>query len=176
MRSQFKVVQAHCSASEVVIATDADREGEVIAREVLERVGYRVVSAAWLSAMDSASVRKALGALRAEQDTRSLYQSGLGRSRADWLAGMNLTRALTTAFGAGWGQCADCGRVQNTRLGLDRGERAIAQFRPKTYYVLQAQFLILGVTVPMDWWRLLPCWMRRVIVSMHSRCRRWLAK
>lgn len=155
VRSQFKVVQAQLQrASEVVIATDADREGEVIAREVLERVGYRGrISRLWLSAMDSASVRKALGALRAEQDTRSLYQSGLGRSRADWLAGMNLTRALTTAFGAGGpGSVLHCGRVQTPVLALIvRRERAIAQFRPKTYYVLQAQFLILGVTVPMDW-------------------------
>ena len=129
VRSQYRVVENLLrKASEVVIATDADREGEVIAREVLALSGCRAtVSRLWLSAFDSASIKKGLSKLKTEAETRSLYYSGLGRSRADWLMGMNVTMALTTAFGAGGkGGVLHCGRVQTPVLGLIvRRERAI---------------------------------------------------
>lgn len=141
-------------ASEVVIATDADREGEVIAREVMELCGYRgPVSRLWLSAMDDASVKKALARLLPDAKTLPLYFSGMGRSRADWLAGMNLTMALTKAFGVGGkGSVLHCGRVQTPVLGLIvRREKAIAGFVPKPYFILDAKFEIFGTIVPMNW-------------------------
>ena len=154
VRSQYRVVENLLrKASEVVIATDADREGEVIAREVLALSGCRAtVSRLWLSAFDSASIKKGLSKLKTEAETRSLYYSGLGRSRADWLMGMNVTMALTTAFGAGGkGGVLHCGRVQTPVLGLIvRRERAINQFVPKTHYVLDAKFEIQGSIIPMD--------------------------
>ena len=96
-RKQFNVIKKLlASCSEVVIATDADREGEVIAREILEYVGYTgPISRLWLSALDDASVRKALGELKSGSETEALYWAGLGRSQADWLLGMNLTRLCT---------------------------------------------------------------------------------
>ena len=155
VKSQFKVVaQLLKQATLVVIATDADREGEVIAREVLQLTGYRGgVSRLWLKALDADSIKKGLSRLKPEAETRNLYFSGLGRARSDWLTGMNVTMALTTAFGSGGrGGVLHCGRVQTPVLGLIvRRERAIANFKPKTHYVLDARFEILGTVVPMDW-------------------------
>lgn len=95
--SQFKAVKSLLAeASEVVIATDADREGEMIARELLDYCRYRgPIQRLWLSALDDVSIRKALGALRPGEATFSLYHCALGRSRADWLIGMNLSRLFT---------------------------------------------------------------------------------
>jgi DNA topoisomerase-3 len=142
-------------ANEVVIATDADREGEVIAREILERVRYSgPIQRLWLRALDDASVRAALGKLLPNEKTKGMYYSGMGRSRADWLAGMNVTMALTTAFGSGGGRAGvlHCGRVQTPVLALVvRRERAITNFKPKTHYVLSSQFEMMGTLVPMDW-------------------------
>jgi len=148
------VAKALKQATEVIIATDADREGEVIAREVLTLNGYRgPVKRLWLSAFDDASVRKALGKLMPGEKTLPMYFSGMGRSRADWLAGMNLTMALTKAFGTGGRDgVLHCGRVQTPVLGLIvRRERAIANFKPKTFFVLRTSFEIHGALVPMAW-------------------------
>lgn len=95
--SQYKAVKRLLGeAQELVIATDADREGEMIARELVEHCRYRgPIQRLWLSALDDASIRKALGALRAGTETFNLYQSALGRSRADWLIGMNMSRLFT---------------------------------------------------------------------------------
>ena len=154
-RSQYVVVSKLIQeASEVVIATDADREGEVIAREILQLNEFKgTVSRLWLSALDDASVRKALGNLLPGSKTLPMYFSGMGRSRADWLAGMNLTMALTKAFGTGGKDgVLHCGRVQTPVLALVvRRERAIANFVPKTHYQLAASFRLSGVDVPMAW-------------------------
>jgi DNA topoisomerase III len=152
VESQFRVVRDLLkTASEVVIATDADREGEVIAREVMAHCGYRgAVSRLWLSALDAASVKKALAKPKTEAQTRNLYFSGLGRARADWLMGMNMTRGLTTAFSARG--ALHCGRVQTPVLGLIvRRERAILTFVSKPFFTLDARFQIQGSLVPMNW-------------------------
>ena len=155
-KSQYRVVaDLMKSASEVVIATDADREGEVIAREVMDRARYKgPVRRLWLGALDDASIKAALGKLQPGDKTLPLYHSGLGRARADWLAGMNVTMALTSAFGKGGGSAGvmHCGRVQTPVLALIvRRERLIANFVPKTHYVLDASFEMLGSVVSMDW-------------------------
>ncbi|WP_081620051.1 DNA topoisomerase III [Thioalkalivibrio sp. ALE9] len=124
-------------ASEVVVATDADREGETIAREVLELCGYRgPVQRLWLAALDETSVRKALANLLPGDQTYPLYRAGVARARADWLVGMNLTRAYTLAARArGYDGVLSVGRVQTPTLKLvvDR-DRAIEQFKPVPYY------------------------------------------
>ncbi|RMV95470.1 DNA topoisomerase, partial [Pseudomonas coronafaciens pv. porri] len=88
--SQFKVVkQLLNEATELVIATDADREGEMIARELIEYCGYRgPIQRLWLSALNEASIRQALSSVKQGAETYPLYQSALARSRADWLIGM----------------------------------------------------------------------------------------
>ncbi len=101
--AQFKIIKRLLSeATTVVIATDADREGEMIARELLELCRYQgTVQRLWLSALNEASIRRALTSLKSGQETFPLYHSALARSRADWLIGMNLSR-LFTCVGYRW--------------------------------------------------------------------------
>ncbi|ABM31163.1 DNA topoisomerase III [Paracidovorax citrulli] len=139
--SQFKVVQRLLAqASELIIATDADREGEMIARELIEYCGYRgPIQRLWLSALNDASIRKALGALRASHETLPLYHCALARSHADWLVGINLTR-LFTLLGrkAGFDGVLSVGRVQTPTLKLvaDR-DREIAAFVPVPFWSIE---------------------------------------
>jgi DNA topoisomerase-3 len=148
--SQFKAVKRLLAeARELVIATDADREGEMIARELVEHCRYRgPIQRLWLSALDDASIRKALGALRPGTETFNLYQSALGRSRADWLIGMNMSR-LFTLLGrqSGYQGVLPVGRVQTPtlRLVVDR-DRSIANFVPVAYWAIEAQ--LVGDDVP----------------------------
>lgn len=141
-------------ASEVVIATDADREGETIAREVLQLCQWQgPVTRLWLSALDDASIRKALGALRPGEQTRPLYLAGLGRARADWLVGMNLTRAYTVlGRERGLDGVLSVGRVQTPtlRLVVDR-DRAIESFRPVAYWDVLVTFEASGNRFAAKW-------------------------
>jgi DNA topoisomerase III len=137
-RKQFAVIRRLLQqAREVVIATDADREGEMIAREVLDACAWRgPVQRLWLSALDEASVRKALSSLWPGAKTEPLYRAATSRARADWLVGMNLTRAYTVlGRAAGHDGVLSVGRVQTPtlRLVVDR-DRAIAAFVPQPYW------------------------------------------
>ncbi len=141
--SQFKAVKRLLGeASELVIATDADREGEMIARELVEHCRYRgPIQRLWLSALDDASIRKALGALKPGSETFNLYHSALGRSRADWLIGMNMSR-LFTLLGrqSGYQGVLPVGRVQTPtlRLVVDR-DRSTSDFIPVAYWAIDVQ-------------------------------------
>ena len=141
--SQFKAVKRLLGeASELVIATDADREGEMIARELVEHCRYRgPIQRLWLSALDDASIRKALAALKPGAETFNLYHSALGRSRADWLIGMNMSR-LFTLLGrqAGYQGVLPVGRVQSPtlRLVVDR-DRSISDFVPVAFWAIDVQ-------------------------------------
>ncbi len=145
--TQFKVVQALLAkATNLVIATDADREGELIAREIIELCGYRgPIERLWLSALNDASIRTALGKLRPSAETLPMYYSALARSRADWLVGMNLSR-LFTVLGrqAGYDGVLSVGRVQTPTLKLvvDR-DREIATFVSVPYWAIDV-FLSAG--------------------------------
>lgn len=140
-KKQFTIIQKLLKkASSVVIATDADREGEMIAREILEVCKFRgPVARLWLSALDDASIRKALSTLKPGEATESLYQAGLGRARADWLCGMNLTR-LYTLKGQRPGQKGgvfSVGRVQTPTLNLIvNRDQQIASFVSRDYWTL----------------------------------------
>lgn len=152
---QFKVVRQHISqASELIIATDADREGEMIGREVLDVCGYRgAVQRLWLSALNDTSIRKALGALKPSTETLPLYYSALARSRADWLIGMNLSR-LFTVLGrqAGYTGVLSVGRVQTPTLKLvvDR-DREIARFVSVPYWSIDVAFSHKAQTFTANW-------------------------
>jgi len=138
---QLNVLQSLLKQSQtVVIATDADREGETIAREVLEHLHYSgAIQRLWLSALDKISIQRAFNTLKRNQDTLPLYRSGLARSRADWLIGMNLTRAFTLK--ANTKQVLSVGRVQTPTLALViKRDREISQFKPVSYYAVEAFF------------------------------------
>lgn len=153
--SQFKAVKRLLSeASELVIATDADREGEMIARELVEHCRYRgPIQRLWLSALDDASIRKALAALKPGAETFNLYHSALGRSRADWLIGMNMSR-LFTLLGrqSGYQGVLPVGRVQTPtlRLVVDR-DRSIADFVPVPYWAIDVQLQADGMPFTAQW-------------------------
>lgn len=153
--AQFKIIKRLLKeASSVVIATDADREGEMIARELLELCKYRgPIQRLWLSALNEASIRKALSSLKSGQETLSLYHSALARSRADWLIGMNLSR-LFTLLGrrAGYDGVLSVGRVQTPtlRLVVDR-DRAIASFVPAPYWEVEVQLSSMGQLFIASW-------------------------
>ncbi|WP_198262915.1 DNA topoisomerase III [sulfur-oxidizing endosymbiont of Gigantopelta aegis] len=124
----------------VVIATDADREGETIAREVLDFHHFQgSTRRLWLSALDPISIQRALKTIRNSEETLPLYHSGLARGRADWLIGMNLTRAYTLLGNDR--QVRSVGRVQTPTLALIvQRDRAIAHFKPEAYYEVLAFF------------------------------------
>ncbi|MBA4364334.1 MAG: DNA topoisomerase III, partial [Pseudomonas sp.] len=153
--SQYKAVKRLLGeADELVIATDADREGEMIARELVEHCRYRgPIRRLWLSALDDASIRKALAALKPGAETFSLYHSALGRSRADWLIGMNMSR-LFTLLGrqSGYQGVLPVGRVQTPtlRLVVDR-DRSIADFVPVAYWAIDVQLLHDGTAFTAQW-------------------------
>ncbi|MFA0940991.1 DNA topoisomerase III [Pseudomonas tremae] len=153
--SQFKVVkQLLKEATELVIATDADREGEMIARELLEYCGYRgPIQRLWLSALNEASIRQALNSVKQGAETYPLYLSALARSRADWLIGMNFSR-LFTLLGrqAGYTGVLSVGRVQTPtlRLVVDR-DREIANFIPQPFWNLDVQLCTAGQSFLAKW-------------------------
>ncbi len=153
--SQYKAVKRLLGeAAELVIATDADREGEMIARELVEHCRYRgPIRRLWLSALDDASIRKALASLKPGAETFSLYHSALGRSRADWLIGMNMSR-LFTLLGrqSGYQGVLPVGRVQTPtlRLVVDR-DRSIADFVPVPYWAIDVQLDSAGTRFHAQW-------------------------
>jgi DNA topoisomerase-3 len=153
--TQFKVVKALLAkATQVVIATDADREGELIAREIIELCGYRgPIERLWLSALNDASIRAALGKLRPSAATLPMYYSALARSRADWLVGMNLSR-LFTVLGrqAGYDGVLSVGRVQTPTLKLvvDR-DREIAAFVSVPYWAIDVSLSAGGQAFSAQW-------------------------
>lgn len=138
----------------VIIATDADREGELIAREILEYASWKgKVERLWLSALDAASIKKALGALRSDDQTVKLFYAGKARSYADWLVGMNMTRAISLlAQKAGHDGVFPVGRVQTPTLQLilDRDE-AIANFVPVAYWDLMIKLEHQGIGFQAKW-------------------------
>ncbi|WP_175651729.1 DNA topoisomerase III [Pseudomonas sp. Marseille-P9899] len=153
--SQYKAVKRLLGeAAELVIATDADREGEMIARELVEHCRYRgPIRRLWLSALDDASIRKALASLKPGAETFSLYHSALGRSRADWLIGMNMSR-LFTLLGrqSGYQGVLPVGRVQTPtlRLVVDR-DRSIADFVPVPFWAIDVQLDSAGTVFTAQW-------------------------
>ncbi len=149
---QLKVLKALLKqCNNVVIATDADREGETIAREVLEHLYYKgPIQRLWLSALDKVSIQRAFKNMKTDQDTLPLYRSGLARSRADWLIGMNLTRAFTLQ--ANDRQVHSVGRVQTPTLALIvRRDREISQFKPESYYDVEAFFQAANGILKAQW-------------------------
>ncbi|WP_288065574.1 DNA topoisomerase 3, partial [Rodentibacter caecimuris] len=125
----------------VVISTDIDREGETIAREMLEIAKYTgPIQRLWITGLDDISIRKALSQLKTNEETLPLYYAGLARSRADWLIGMNFSRLFTLlAQQKGYqGKPLSVGRVQSPTLSLVvNRDREIQNFIPKQHFTLQ---------------------------------------
>ena len=137
-RKQFEVVRKLLRARdtrEVVCATDAGREGELIFRYIADLAGLKKpVKRLWVSSLTDAAIRAGFQKLRDAADYAPLADAARGRSRADWLVGMNLSRAYTLATRARGTGVLSVGRVQTPTLALIvERDRAIESFVPEPY-------------------------------------------
>ena len=123
---------------EVVIATDAGREGELVARWILMKSGcQKPLRRLWISSQTTRAIKEGFAHLKPGKDYDNLYLSAQSRAEADWLVGFNVTRALTCKFNA---QLSG-GRVQTPTLALIVArEKEIKDFVPKDYYTIKAKF------------------------------------
>ncbi len=141
-------------ASSVVIATDADREGETIGRSILEYCGWSgEIERLWLSALDEQSIRTALATLKKDHETVNLYYAGQARTRADWLIGMNLSRLYTLlAQQQGFDKVVSVGRVQTPtlRIVVER-DQMIREFTPVPYFIVSIQLESEGQSFSAEW-------------------------
>ena len=140
-KDQFEVVRRVLSSpkiARVICATDAGREGELIFRYIYEAAACeRPVSRLWISSLTPDAIRKGFDSLRPGADYDPLADAARGRSRADWLVGMNLSRAYTLAYG----EELSVGRVQTPTLAMVvERELAIRAFKPEDYIEVVATF------------------------------------
>lgn len=134
---QFQIVKNHLGRKDigdVVIATDAGREGELVARWILKMAGSRKpVKRLWISSVTDKAIREGFRHLKDGRDYLSLYAAAEARAEADWLVGINGTRALTCKYNAQ----LSCGRVQTPTLAMIAArEQEIRNFVPEKYYGL----------------------------------------
>src|SRR5699024_1758750 len=135
---QFNIVKSQLNRSDVsdiVIATDAGREGELVARWIMDKArGKKPVKRLWISSVTDKAIKDGFKQLKPGKQYENLYASAVARSEADWYVGLNATRALTTKFNAQ----LSAGRVQTPTLGIiAKREEEIRAFRPKKYYGIQ---------------------------------------
>lgn len=130
--NEVKNVMNRNDIDEMIIATDAGREGELVARWIIEKVGFRKsIKRLWISSQTDKAVRDGFNNLKPGKAYENLYASAVGRAEADWLVGLNVTRALTCKYNAQ----LSAGRVQTPTLGLIvEREEEIKNFKPKDYY------------------------------------------
>lgn len=144
-KKQFGIVKDLIArADEIVHAGDPDREGQLLIDEMLDYVGNtKPVRRILLNALDEKSIREANDHLRDNRDFAPLKESALARARADWLIGMNLSRAYTLAARrAGHDMTLPVGRVKTPTLALVvRREREIKDFHATLYYTIKAEFV-----------------------------------
>lgn len=134
-RSQLKTIESlvkRKDINEIVIATDAGREGELVARWILQYVhANKKVTRLWISSQTDKAVKQGFKELKPAEKYDNLYESALARATADWLVGLNVTRALTVKYQDN----LSAGRVQTPTLALvRRQEEKIEKFMPQKYY------------------------------------------
>ena len=134
-KSQLKTIESlvkRKDINEIVIATDAGREGELVARWILQYVhANKKVTRLWISSQTDKAVKQGFKELKPAEKYDNLYESALARATADWLVGLNVTRALTVKYQDN----LSAGRVQTPTLALvRRQEEKIEKFMPQKYY------------------------------------------
>lgn len=132
---QYAAVKAQIhrkDVGEIIIATDAGREGELVARWILEKAGsHKPVKRLWISSVTDKAIREGFGHLKDGREYIPLYDAAVARAEADWLVGINATRALTCKYNAQ----LSCGRVQTPTLAMIAArEEEIRKFKPEAYY------------------------------------------
>ena len=142
---QFRTVKSlihRNDVKDIVIATDAGREGELVARWILKKAGNKKpCRRLWISSVTDKAIREGFAHLKNAREYDHLYHAAVSRAEADWLVGINATRALTCKYNAQ----LSCGRVQTPTLAMIAArEEEIRKFQPETYYGITGK--VEGVT------------------------------
>ncbi|MEW9502801.1 DNA topoisomerase III [Jeotgalibacillus marinus] len=137
---QFNTVKAQLNRSdvkEIIVATDAGREGELVARWIIDKAKvHKPIKRLWISSVTDKAIKDGFNNLKPGKAYENLYASAVARSEADWYIGLNATRALTTKFNAQ----LNCGRVQTPTVAMVAArEDDIKNFKAQTYYGIEAQ-------------------------------------
>lgn len=137
---QFNAVKSQLNRSdvnEIIIATDAGREGELVARWIIAKAKVnKPIKRLWISSVTDKAIKEGFNNLKPGKAYENLYHAAVARSEADWYIGLNATRALTTRFNAQ----LNCGRVQTPTVAMIAArEDEIKNFKPQTYYGIEAQ-------------------------------------
>ena len=124
--------------SEIVIATDAGREGELVARWIIEKAGVRKpIKRLWISSQTTKAILEGFNKLKPGKEYENLYKAAVCRAEADWLVGLNVTRALTCKHNAQ----LSAGRVQSPTLAMIvNREEEIKNFKPKDYFTIEGNY------------------------------------
>ncbi|TCO79423.1 DNA topoisomerase III [Marinisporobacter balticus] len=133
---EVKKIMTRKDIDELIIATDAGREGELVARWIVEKVGFKKpIKRLWISSVTDKAIKDGFNKLRPGKDYESLYASAVARAEADWVVGINATRILTCKYNAQ----LSCGRVQTPALAMIANkENEIENFKPRTFYGINA--------------------------------------
>ena len=139
-RKQYEAIKSLIHRKDVgtiVIATDAGREGELVARLILEKANNKKpIKRLWISSVTDKAIKDGFNQLKDGRVYNHLYEAALCRAEADWLVGINATRALTCKYNAQ----LSCGRVQTPTLAMIlQREEEIKKFIPKSYYGLEIE-------------------------------------
>ncbi|PEO09135.1 DNA topoisomerase III [Bacillus wiedmannii] len=137
---QFNAVKSQLlrkDVNEIIVATDAGREGELVARWIIDKVKiHKPIKRLWISSVTDKAIKDGFANLKPGKAYDNLYASAVARSEADWYIGLNATRALTTRFNAQ----LNCGRVQTPTVAMIANrEDEIKNFKAQTYYGIEAQ-------------------------------------
>ncbi|KZD58857.1 MULTISPECIES: DNA topoisomerase III [Bacillus] len=137
---QFNAVKHQITrndVNELIVATDAGREGELVARWIIEKAKVnKPIKRLWISSVTDKAIKEGFNNLKPGKAYDNLYASAVARSEADWYIGLNATRALTTKFNAQ----LNCGRVQTPTVAMIANrEDEIKNFKAQTYYGIEAQ-------------------------------------
>jgi DNA topoisomerase III len=135
---QFRAIESLVKRNdikEIIIATDAGREGELVARWILEKIRVRKpLKRLWISSYTDKAIKEGFKNLKPGQQFENLYQSAICRAEADWLIGLNVTRALTTKYK----DPLSAGRVQTPTLALIlERDNEIQKFVPKEFWTIK---------------------------------------
>lgn len=136
---QFHIVKEQMNrkdVSEIIIATDAGREGELVARWIIEKAHvHKPIKRLWISSVTDKAIKEGFAKLKPGKEYENLFASAVARAEADWLVGINATRALTCKYNAQ----LSCGRVQTPTLAIIASrEEEIKKFKPKEFYGITA--------------------------------------
>lgn len=134
--NEVKKLMNRDDISEIVIATDAGREGELVARWTIEKAGVKKpLKRLWISSQTDKAILDGFRNLKDGKEYENLYRAAVCRAEADWLIGLNVTRALTCKYNAQ----LSAGRVQSPTLAMIvQREEEIKNFKPKNYYTINA--------------------------------------